>query len=313
MNATTNSKRIYTSTRMIHNMIMNMNMILILLLLFSMNIVVVVHASSSSNIIMNTSCSINPISIGMRSAMTSSSLPFLQRFSSCNDKSNSNRSRSCRRRRGGGSFSAHNDVHTTSSTHTISRGGGNSAATATSINTPSSPTTTTLNFYENMICGAISRSVAQIATHPANTMKTLLQSNRSSSLTASSTNKLTLSSLAKLSNVKMLTRGAGAQLILSIPHGAVNFAVLEYVRSQMNVIVNQSSWATKQKQKKNKLFGPMLDFCSSAVATVCCSVVSTPQMMIVDNIMAGTYPNLVMAVRGLSSGERGVMGFYSGW
>ena len=28
-------------------------------------------------------------------------------------------------------------------------------------------------------------------------------------------------------NFKMLSRGAGAQFLLSVPHGAVNFAVLE--------------------------------------------------------------------------------------
>mmetsp|Transcript_18782 Transcript_18782/g.23647 ORF Transcript_18782/g.23647 Transcript_18782/m.23647 type:complete len:230 (+) Transcript_18782:1-690(+) len=35
-------------------------------------------------------------------------------------------------------------------------------------------------------------------------------------------------------------------------------------------------------------------------------------MMIVDNIMAGTYPNLARAVGGLSA-ERGIAGFYTGW
>ncbi len=165
-----------------------------------------------------------------------------------------------------------------------------------------------LNFWENMICGAVSRSVAQTATHPANTMKTILQSNRK---TGAAANKLTLKQIAKVQNFKMLTRGAGAQFVLSIPHGAVNFAVLEYVRKQMNHIVKKSEWATK-KQETNAAFGPAIDFFSSAVATICCSVVSTPQMMIVDNIMAGTYPTLPKAFCGLTA-EKGLMGFYAGW
>jgi hypothetical protein len=35
-------------------------------------------------------------------------------------------------------------------------------------------------------------------------------------------------------------------------------------------------------------------------------------MMIVDNIMAGTYPNLPKAVIGLSK-DKGIRGFYGGW
>jgi len=109
----------------------------------------------------------------------------------------------------------------------------------------------------------------------------------------------------------MLTRGAGAQFILSVPHGAINFAVLECVRSRLNAIAEQSKWA-REKERDTAYFGPTLDFLSSAIATCACSVVSTPQMMILDNIMAGTYPNLVKATVGLSK-DRGVMGFYTGW
>lgn len=162
-----------------------------------------------------------------------------------------------------------------------------------------------LTFYENMICGAVSRSIAQVCTHPANTMKTLLQSNRQSA------NTLTLKTLAKPSNMKMLTRGAGAQFIMSIPHGAVNFAVLEYVRRKMNNFVMESSWASGIAET-TAAYGPAMDFMSSAIATICCSVVSTPQMMVVDNIMAGTYKNLPSAIIGLSK-DRGIAGFYGGW
>lgn len=161
-----------------------------------------------------------------------------------------------------------------------------------------------LQFWENMICGAVSRSCAQTVMHPANTMKTLLQSNRDGS------GATTIRELIQKGNLKLLTRGAGAQLLMSMPHGAVNFAVLEYVRRQMNNIVQN-----KLEPDVAKRVGPGLDFASSCISTVACSVVSTPQMMITDNIMAGTYPNLFAAVKGLAAASENnvIAGFYQGW
>mmetsp|Transcript_24106 Transcript_24106/g.52026 ORF Transcript_24106/g.52026 Transcript_24106/m.52026 type:complete len:468 (+) Transcript_24106:39-1442(+) len=161
-----------------------------------------------------------------------------------------------------------------------------------------------LHFWEAMICGAISRSAAQTIMHPTNTMKTILQSSRKVPGKA----PLTVRSFTQWKHAKHLTRGAGAQLILSIPHGAVNFAVLELVRRQMNNAVSRSRYG----EQINRNFGAGMDFLSSALSTVCCSVVSTPQMMICDNIMAGTYPNLLVATSSLMK-DKGVAGFYSGW
>jgi solute carrier family 25 S-adenosylmethionine transporter 26 len=96
---------------------------------------------------------------------------------------------------------------------------------------------------------------------------------------------------------------------MSVPHGAVNFAVLEYVRRQMNTLLLQVGWTN---EKTLRAYGPTLDFLSSAISTVACSIVSTPQMMITDNIMAGTYPNFLAAISGLSK-DKGLGGFYTGW
>ncbi|KAL3817753.1 hypothetical protein ACHAXA_010973 [Cyclostephanos tholiformis] len=178
-------------------------------------------------------------------------------------------------------------------TDRVHRGGG----------TASVPADRRLHFWEAMICGAISRSAAQTIMHPANTMKTILQSSRK----IPGQRPLTVLSFTQWKYAKTLTRGAGAQLILSIPHGAVNFAVLELVRRQMNGIVVRSRHADRIKN-----FGPIFDFLSSAMSTICCSVVSTPQMMICDNIMAGTYPNLLVATKSLMK-DRGISGFYTGW
>lgn len=152
-----------------------------------------------------------------------------------------------------------------------------------------------LVFWETMVCGAISRSVAQTIMHPANTMKTILQRDRSS----------TFQSLARPSQLPRLFVGAGANFLLSVPHGAVNFAVLEFVRKRLDTWADRRNWDTSS-------LGPALDFMSSAISTITCSVVSTPQMMITDNIMAGNYPSLVGAVKGLAR-DRGIAGFYSGW
>jgi len=169
---------------------------------------------------------------------------------------------------------------------------------------PASAYNRPLHFWENMICGAVSRSVSQTIMHPANTMKTILQSRTSSSHAASiglaEGSKVTLRQLMKFKNLKLLTRGAGAQFCLSVPHGAVNFATLEYTRRLLS------------KHVAAKYAGPGLDFLSSGIATFICSTVSTPQMMITDNIMAGTYSNLFTAVKGLS-GSKGIGGFYTGW
>ena len=132
-----------------------------------------------------------------------------------------------------------------------------------------------LLFWESMVCGAVSRSIAQTVMHPANTMKTMLQSRSSSGggigaqFGLAEGQKLNLGVLIRPKNLKILTRGAGAQFVLSVPHGAVNFAVLECVRGYMGRIFENSRYVAG--------FG--LDFLSSCVATLCCSLISTPQMV----------------------------------
>ncbi|CAB9503780.1 adenosylmethionine carrier 1, chloroplastic/mitochondrial [Seminavis robusta] len=155
-----------------------------------------------------------------------------------------------------------------------------------------------LVFWESMVCGAISRSVAQTVMHPANTMKTLLQQSNAGPIMA----------YLRPSQLPILLRGAGANFVLSVPHGAINFAVLEMVRKELGRGVRASKYLASREER----LGPALDFMSSAISTVCCSVVSTPQMMITDNIMAGNYKNLPDAVRGI--GQGGISGFYArGW
>jgi len=158
-----------------------------------------------------------------------------------------------------------------------------------------------LLFWESMVSGAVSRSIAQTVMHPANTMKTIMQSSLGPT-------KPTLVDLMKPQMFRRLTCGAGANFVLSLPHGAFNFAVLESIRERMSKVVDSVPMLERNKER----IGPGLDFLSSSIATICCSVVSTPQMMITDNIMAGNYPNLIAATNGLYA-SRGMMGFYAGW
>ena len=69
-----------------------------------------------------------------------------------------------------------------------------------------------LTYYGQMVAGAIARSVSATAIHPLNVIKTMLQCRN-----------------AKMPELKwnVLWRGSGAQLIMSIPHVAFNFAVTE--------------------------------------------------------------------------------------
>ena len=188
-----------------------------------------------------------------------------------------------------------------------SRGGGGvaskTAAAAAAAVAPHRP----LVFWESMISGAISRSVAQTIMHPANTMKTILQSSRKST-NADIVSPTVLSILKSPNSFQTLRRGAGANFILSVPHGAINFAMLEFVRHRLNAFIQ----SVPSLQKRSEKMGPGLDFLSSAISTICCSVVSTPQMMITDNIMAGNYPNLLSAAQGLYT-QQGIIGFYRGW
>lgn len=69
-----------------------------------------------------------------------------------------------------------------------------------------------LTYYGMMLAGAVARSAAATAVHPLNVVKTMLQC-RDSKMPAL--------------EWSVLSRGAGAQFLMSIPHGALSFAVTE--------------------------------------------------------------------------------------
>ena len=69
-----------------------------------------------------------------------------------------------------------------------------------------------LTYVGLMVAGAIARSVSATAIHPLNVIKIMLQKQGGK--------------MPEL-NFQTMTRGAGSQFIMSIPHGAINFVITE--------------------------------------------------------------------------------------
>ena len=142
-----------------------------------------------------------------------------------------------------------------------------------------------LTFVQTMTAGAVSRTMAQTIMHPANTYKTMLQLKRS----------------GKITNLtpERLLRGADAQFILSLPHGAFYFFVIDAVKKHISPYLPD----------KLNFLG---DFTSSTISTIICSIVSTPQMVLSDRLMACVYPSFPADVQRILA-TVGVRGFYTGW
>ena len=155
-----------------------------------------------------------------------------------------------------------------------------------------------LNYYGLMVAGAVARATSATAVHPLNVIKTMLQ----------------------MKNGKMppltwnvLSRGAGSQFIMSVPHGAINFAITETTKTALASIATNSTISNVMTTiiPKN-IFNNILDFLSSAISTFICSIISTPQMVLTDRIMAGVYENFFVACYRIANDE-GIRGFYKGW
>ena len=144
-----------------------------------------------------------------------------------------------------------------------------------------------MNYFQSMFAGAISRSIAQTLLHPAYTYKTILQ-----------LRQRTTTSLQQLS-LPRLMKGIDAQFILSLPHGAFHFFVIDQVKQRLNLFMPRK-------------LDFLSDFVSSAISTITCSIISTPQMVLTDRLMAGVYPTFPDAVNKIMATE-GIFGFYRGW
>lgn len=169
------------------------------------------------------------------------------------------------------------------------------------------PSTEPLSYLQSMAAGAVSRTMAQTLLHPANTYKTLLQLRQAPNaalgvqkgLNGSPQSKIAHHVLTKSIPLSRLLRGVDAQFLLSLPHGAFHFFVIDIVKH----------FLVKRLPAKWDFFA---DFTSSALSTVFCSIISTPQMVLTDRLMAGIYGSMKEAVTSIYRTE-GVMGFYAGW
>jgi hypothetical protein len=82
-----------------------------------------------------------------------------------------------------------------------------------------------LSYREVMIAGAVAKSVATTAVNPLNVIKTLLQRQNDGQAFPTLT-------------WRVLSRGAVAQLLLSLPHGAISFVATEVLHLMLAVPVN---------------------------------------------------------------------------
>mmetsp|Transcript_7277 Transcript_7277/g.12089 ORF Transcript_7277/g.12089 Transcript_7277/m.12089 type:complete len:442 (+) Transcript_7277:132-1457(+) len=180
----------------------------------------------------------------------------------------------------------------TDAAHIVASAG--SSSSTSMFHTLDANGTRVLTYYGLMTAGAVARSAAATAVHPLNVIKTLLQ---------------TKGGKMPAFRWRVLSRGAGSQLIMSVPHGAISFAVTETTKMQMAKLTGNTTLA---RLVPPHVLNPALDFLASSISTFICSVVSTPQMVLSDRIMAGVYDNFFVAVLNIARSE-GLLGFYRGW
>lgn len=119
-----------------------------------------------------------------------------------------------------------------------------------------------LSARQMIVAGGVSRGIAQLMVQPFNTYKTLLQ-------LRGAENGVNI----KLLSLRRLFQGVDANLLLGLPHGAMHFYVIDRVKFYLSAVVR------KLDQKLNKKLNFVFDFLASALSTLICSSISTPQMV----------------------------------
>ncbi|KAH8066264.1 hypothetical protein JL722_694 [Aureococcus anophagefferens] len=145
-----------------------------------------------------------------------------------------------------------------------------------------------LTLRQHAIAGALARAVAQSAVHPLNVCKTVLQGRDG----AAALRALTAAGPLSPRTWRALSRGLGAQALLSLPNGALNFCAMEGARRAIDAALALSGGSAPR---------PLVDAASAGVGTVVGTFVSLPQSILGDRIMAGTYPTLGAALRGVGA------------
>ena len=142
-----------------------------------------------------------------------------------------------------------------------------------------------LSLRQHALAGARA-AVAQSCVHPLNVAKTTLQTaNGPAALRA-----MTSGGLFSMATWRHLSRGLGAQALLSMPNGAINFCVMEGTRRFICSVAPRG--------------GALIDATTAVAGTAVATVVSLPQSILNDRIMGGAHQNLVEALRAV--GWRGL-------
>lgn len=145
-----------------------------------------------------------------------------------------------------------------------------------------------LTLREHAIAGGVARCAAQTAVHPLNVAKTMLQTHGGGEAL-----RKALSTPAGMRQT--FSRGIGAQALLSLPNGAINFWALECGRRFTTASLNSMSLSAPAQA---------IDIVSASFGTAIGTLVSLPQSVLNDQIMSGKHKNLRQAVRAV--GWRGL-------
>ena len=146
---------------------------------------------------------------------------------------------------------------------------------------------TALTLRQHALAGALARAIAQSAVHPLNVCKTVLQSHGGYEALRGGVS----GGLFAASTLGFLTRGMGAQALLSLPNGAINFCAMEGARRCLVGSLGALPGGGRFLPR------PFVDALSASVGTVLSTLVSLPQSILNDRIMSGRYPNLAVAAR----------------
>ena len=136
--------------------------------------------------------------------------------------------------------------------------------------------------------GACARLVAQTILHPLDVIRTRSQTKNPIEATL----------------LEALPFGLAPQMLLSVPAGSIQFAMVKYWRTQIEAAFGDRCTRTAAGRFFTQLF-------AAAGGAACAGSVRIPQEVVKQGCMAEMYPNAINAVQTISQ-EKGVAGFYKG-
>ncbi|KAJ1634855.1 mitochondrial carrier domain-containing protein [Pavlovales sp. CCMP2436] len=129
-----------------------------------------------------------------------------------------------------------------------------------------------LTFVERLIAGSIARTVAQTVLHPLDTLRTRAQAKKRGQAAAPEPLPRTL------------VRGIIPQVLLAGPAGAVQFATLEFARSQLTPLLPSAA---------------AVNLLAAACGALAASSVRVPQENLKQPVQAGTFPSAYACLQSL--------------